>query len=112
MNDWIQDFILTFTPLFVAINAFGVMPFLILLSEGSSKHERNRMIRVAIITAAIVGLVFLFIGRFILSLMGISVGAFAIAGGVILLLLSINYITKGHMLEMGSVPSSGVNCHR
>lgn len=99
MNGWIQELILTFVPLFIVVDAFGTLPFLILLSEGSSRRERNSMVRVAVITAGIVGLAFLFIGRFVLNIMGISVGAFAIAGGIILLVLSVNFMTKGHMLE-------------
>lgn len=99
MSEWIQSFLLTFVPLFIVIDAFGVLPFIIIMSEGSTARERTNVVRVAIITAAIVGLVFLFIGRLILNVMGISVGAFAIAGGIILLVLSVNYMTKGHMTE-------------
>lgn len=57
------------------------------------------MIHVSIVTASIVGLAFLFFGRFILGVMGISVGSFAIAGGLILLVLSIRYVATGHMVE-------------
>ena len=59
-------------------------------------------------TAALVGLAFLFFGQFILSTMGISVGAFAIGGGLILLVLSTNYITKGRMVENGEEAMVGV----
>lgn len=99
MIEWLQPFLLTFVPLFIVIDAFGVLPFIIIMSEGSTARERSNIVRVAIVTAAIVGLVFLFIGRLILNVMGISVGAFAIAGGIILLVLSVNYMTKGHMME-------------
>jgi multiple antibiotic resistance protein len=54
----------------------------------------------ATITAVIVGLVFLFLGQLVLTLMGITVGAFAIAGGIILLVLSIRYMTTGRMVEI------------
>lgn len=99
MGDWFRDFLLTFIPLFIVIDAFGTLPFVLLLSQGSTRRERNTLVRVAVITAALVGLAFLFIGRFVLSIMGISVGAFAIAGGIILLVLSVNYMTRGFMLE-------------
>jgi multiple antibiotic resistance protein len=46
-----------------------------------------------------VGLVFLFFGQLILTLLGISVGSFAVAGGVVLLVLSIKYMITGHMVE-------------
>jgi len=91
---------LTFVPLFIVIDALGNLPFVISLSEGMSKHERRKMIHIAIATATLIGLAFLFFGRFILNLMGISVGSFAIAGGLILLVLSINYMSTGQMVEM------------
>lgn len=94
-----QYFVLTFVPLFIVIDALGVVPFIISVSEGMSKQERRKMIHVATITALIVGLVFLFFGQFILRVMGISVGSFAIAGGLILLVLSIKYMTTGRMVE-------------
>jgi multiple antibiotic resistance protein len=47
-----------------------------------------------------VGFAFLFLGQWVLNLMGISVGSFAIGGGIILLVLAINYMVSGHALEM------------
>ena len=45
------------------------------------------------------GLAFLFFGQFILKVLDISVGSFAIAGGLILLILSVRYTTTGRMVE-------------
>ena len=95
-----NSFILTFVPLFIVIDAVGNLPFIISLSEGMSTPERRKMVHVATVTATIVGLVFLFLGQFILSVLGISVGSFAIAGGLILLVLSIKYMTTGRMVEL------------
>jgi multiple antibiotic resistance protein len=94
----LQYFALTFVPLFIVIDALGNLPFVISLSERMMKQERRKMIHIATITATAVGLVFLFFGQFILKLMDISVGAFAIAGGLILLVLSIRYMSTGHMV--------------
>jgi multiple antibiotic resistance protein len=91
---------MTFTPLFIVINAFDKIPVIVSLSEGMSVAERHKMIHVATITAAIVGLVFLFFGQFILSVLGISIGSFAIAGGIILLVLAIRYMISGRMVEV------------
>jgi multiple antibiotic resistance protein len=100
MNNWVESFLLTFVPLFIVIDALGNLPFVSSLSEGMSKHERRRTIHIAIITATLVGLAFLFLGQFILNVMGISVGSFAIAGGLILLVLSVKYMTTGRMVEL------------
>ena len=100
MNNWLQSFIWTFVPLFIVIDALGNLPFVVSLSEGMSTHERRKMIHVATMTATIVGLAFLFLGQFILSILGISVPSFAIAGGLVLLVLSIKYMTTGRMVEV------------
>jgi multiple antibiotic resistance protein len=91
---------MTFVPLFIVIDAIGNLPFVISLSEGLGKAERKLLINIATITALVVGLFFLFLGQLLLRVMGISVGAFAIAGGIILLFLSIQYMTTGHMVEI------------
>jgi multiple antibiotic resistance protein len=100
MHDWLQSFVLTFIPLFIVIDALGNLPFIISLSEDISPRKRRKMVHLATITATIVGLVFLFFGQFILKVLGISVGSFAIAGGIILLVLSIKYMTTGRMVEI------------
>jgi len=94
-----QQFVLTFIPLFIVIDALGALPFIISMSQDMTGAGRRKMINTAIITATIVGLAFLFFGQFILDVMNISVGSFAIAGGIILLVLSIKYMTTGHMVE-------------
>jgi multiple antibiotic resistance protein len=99
MHTLLQSFILTFVPLFIVIDALGNLPFVISLSEGISRGKRRKMIHTATITATIVGLVFLFLGQLILYALDISVGSFAIAGGLILLILSIKYMTTGRMVE-------------
>ncbi|HXZ95210.1 MAG TPA: MarC family protein, partial [Dehalococcoidia bacterium] len=63
-------------------------------------QERRKMIHMATATATIVGLIFLFFGQLILRAMNISVGSFAIAGGIILLALSIKHMTTGRMMEL------------
>jgi multiple antibiotic resistance protein len=99
MHTLLQSFILTFVPLFIVIDALGNLPFVISLSEGMSREERRKVIHTATVTATIVGLVFLFLGQLILYALDISVGSFAIAGGLILLILSIKYMTTGRMVE-------------
>ena len=58
------------------------------------------MVHIAMLTAGVVGLAFLFFGQFILNVMDIKVGSFAIAGGIILLVLSVKYMTTGRMVEL------------
>ncbi|OGO06081.1 MAG: MarC family transcriptional regulator [Chloroflexi bacterium RBG_13_56_8b] len=100
MGDFLQDFAFTFVPLFIVIDALGTLPYVISLSEDMARPQRRRMVHLAVITAAVVGLVFLFLGQLILNLLGISVGSFAIAGGIILLVFAVQYMTTGHMVKV------------
>ncbi len=99
-TNWVESLVMTFVPLFIVIDVLGTLPFFISLSEDQNSRERFKMINVATITAVVVGLFFLFLGQLLLKVMGISVGAFAIAGGTVLLVLSVQYMTTGRMVDI------------
>ncbi|MDO8472456.1 MAG: MarC family protein [Dehalococcoidia bacterium] len=94
-----NEFLLNFVPLFVAIDALGTVPILISVTSDSSPVERKRIVHIAMITASILALVFLFLGRWILQLLGISVGHFAVAGGVILGAMGLKDMLTGKFVE-------------
>ena len=100
MADWWHDFVMTFVPLFIVIDAFGNLPFLIMSGQDMDRRQRTRIVNYAVLTATLVGLVFLFLGQFILNVMNIEVQEFAIAGGIVLLILSIRYMITGHMVSV------------
>jgi multiple antibiotic resistance protein len=100
MTGFWHDFVLSFIPLFIVIDAFGNLPFLITAGQGLERSKQLKIVHYAVITATIVGLVFLFFGQFILNVMNIKVPEFAIAGGIILLVLSIRYMITGHMVTV------------
>jgi len=94
-----DSLVLSFVPLFVAIDAVGTLPAVIRVSEGMGRGGRRRMVNIAIFTATALGLVFLFLGRAILRLLAISVGDFAVAGGLLLLAFSIRDLVMGKMVD-------------
>jgi multiple antibiotic resistance protein len=100
MTGFWRDFVLTFIPLFIVIDAFGNLPFLIAAGQGLERPVQRKIVHYAVLTATVVGLIFLFFGRFILNVMNIEVPEFAIAGGIILLVLSIRYMITGHMVTV------------
>ncbi len=95
-----QQFLLTFVPLFVVLDPIGNVPFVVTLTEGMTRREQQRVVHIAMATALLLGLAFLFFGRLILDVLGISIGSFAIAGGLILLILSVRYILTGHIIDL------------
>ena len=88
----IEIFLLSFIPLFVAINIVGVTPLFIGYIEGLDKHDIKKLVRDAIITAFFVAVIFLLTGKLIFNFLVITINDFKIAGGVILLVLAITDI--------------------
>jgi multiple antibiotic resistance protein len=88
----VEIFLLSFIPLFVAIDIIGTVPIFIGYSEGLTHKERRKLIFEAVITAFIVANIFLLGGKLVLVFLGITIDDFRIAGGIILLVLSINDI--------------------
>jgi len=95
----LQEFGLTFVPLFVAMDAVGTLPILLPLTQDMRPVERRRVVRLAMFTALGLGLGFVAIGKGIFLLLGIQVADFLVAGGLILLILAVKELTTGKMIE-------------
>ena len=82
-----------FVTLMVILDPPGNAPiFLAVLGERSAKEGRQLAIQAAAISLVIIAGFALF-GRFILSYMDVSIGAMQAAGGLLLLLVSLNLLT-------------------
>ncbi len=95
----LQDFGLTFVPLFVAMDAIGILPILLPLTVEMGSRERGHIIRLAIITALGLGLGFVVIGKGVFLFLGIKVADFLVAGGLILFLLAAKDLITGKMMD-------------
>jgi len=83
-----KDFWLCFVPMFVAVDAVGVLPMYLGLIEGLEPSRVRRVLYQSIVTAAAVALAFLGAGKALLNLLGITVADFMIAGGILLFVIS------------------------
>ena len=79
-----DNFLLSFIPLFVAIDVIGTVPIFLGLTEDYSEKDKKKLLIEAIIAAFIIAIIFLFGGKLILKFIGITVDDFRIAGGIIL----------------------------
>jgi multiple antibiotic resistance protein len=104
----LEDFGLTFVPLFVAMDAVGVLPILLPLTMDMNGRERGRVIRLAMITALVLGLGFVVVGKAIFLFLGIKVADFLVAGGAILFLLAAKDIITGKMVSEEDLKGKGV----
>ena len=98
--NFIKDVGLSFIPLFIAVDAIGLLPFILSLTQDMNPAERPRTIRYAMLTAFALGLVFIGIGKGILFLLGIAIGDFLVAGGLVLLVLAIRHLITGKLVEL------------
>lgn len=102
-----KEFWLCFVPLFVAVDAIGVLPLFLSLTEGLRPERLKKIIAQSVVTAATVALVFLTFGPVLLRFMGITVSDFMIAGGVLLFALALNDLLVGgkrrRLLDQGSL---------
>ncbi|MEM7828510.1 MAG: MarC family protein [Candidatus Aenigmatarchaeota archaeon] len=86
---FIAEFSLSIIQLMVAIDAPGVLPMYIALTDKLKQEEKQRIVRQSVITAFVVTSGFVFLGRGIFRALSIEVEDFMIAGGILLLVISI-----------------------
>lgn len=84
-----MDFWLCFVPLFVAVDALGVLPIFIGLVEGVEDSRIRSVIWQSVATAMIVAITFLAVGKAVFTFIGITIPDFMIAGGLLLFVLSL-----------------------
>jgi multiple antibiotic resistance protein len=81
-----------FVVLLVVVEPLSLLPVLAGLTEGADVSYRRRMSWKAVGIAAVVSLVFAAGGSALLQLLGISVHAFKVGGGILLFLLAIEMV--------------------
>ncbi|MBF0226728.1 MAG: MarC family protein [Desulfobacterales bacterium] len=106
-----KEFWLCFVPLFVAVDAIGVLPMFISLIEGVEHKRLNLIILQSVITAIGVAVVFLLIGPALLNLLSITVADFMVAGGLLLFIIAISDLLSSEKKQrkvdpetLGAVP--------
>jgi multiple antibiotic resistance protein len=106
-----KDIWLCFVPLFVAVDAIGVLPMYVGLTEGLEPSRVKRVLFQSIATATAVALAFLGVGKGLLTLLGITVADFMIAGGILLFVISISDLLTAEKTQrrvdadsLGAVP--------
>jgi len=107
----LQPYILAFIPIFVAVDSIGNIPLFISLAEGMSKKQRHKVIVESVTTATVVAIVFMFVGKWVLRLIGITIADFQVAGGVLLFAIAMRLLLPGssrHGLSNGHDKDVGV----
>ncbi len=106
--DFFHPFLLSVIPILVAVDAPGALPLFVGMTEGLTEKERRRTIRQSILTAFLITIGFVLLGRAVFAALGIRVEDFMIAGGVLLLVIAITDILKSAEKQAPPGPTFGV----
>ena len=85
---YLQSFVLYF----VVIDPFGTTPIFMSLTKHQNTKEKIKSALEGVLTATIILIFFSIVGNFLLSYLNISLGAFKIAGGIILFIISLEML--------------------
>jgi multiple antibiotic resistance protein len=86
------DLVKTFLSLLALVNPLGALPFFISLTSQDTQQERRRIVRVASLAVILVIAFAALIGERFIGFFGVSVDAFEVGGGVIMLLMAVSMI--------------------
>src|SRR5271170_6759248 len=106
----LNDILLVFIPMFFTVDPIGILPIFATLTQGLSPLEKRDIIVQSLLTATLVAVGFIFLGKVIFHFLGITMGDFMVAGGVILFCLAMVDLTaqrrtsRGIASELGAVP--------
>jgi multiple antibiotic resistance protein len=107
----VRSFWMCFVPLFVAVDAIGAMPMFLSMTQGMSIRNIATVVIESVLTAGVVAITFLFGGRAVLRLLGITIADFMVAGGIIIFAIAIGDLLSSDKPErrllqgrLGAVP--------
>ena len=87
-----EIFLQSFVLYFVVIDPFGTTPIFMSLTQHQNTKEKLKSAFEGVLTATIILIFFSLVGNFLLSYLNISLGAFKIAGGIILFIISMEML--------------------
>src|SRR5437879_2439099 len=88
----LQYAFLTFGSLFAIVDPFAAVPTFLAMTQRDAPDARRRMAKTACTVCAGVMVTFSLIGRTLFKLFGITLAAFQVAGGLILLLTALDML--------------------
>ena len=89
---YVRFSLLALSSIFFLVDPFAALPTFLAVTAGASSVRRKAIARKATLTAWIVLTVFSVAGKYLFQLFGISIAAFEIAGGIILLLIGLDML--------------------
>ena len=92
IKEWLSFSLLSLSAIFFVVDPMGAIPVFVAMTRGDPEEKRRDMARRASIVAFFVLTTFALAGTVIFKVFGITLGAFKVAGGVLLLLTAIEML--------------------
>jgi multiple antibiotic resistance protein len=103
MQTIFEPYLLSFIPIFVAVDAIGNVPIFVSLMEGTKGPKRRKIIIDAVTTATAMAVIFMIAGKYILRLLGITISDFQVAGGAFLFIIAVRLLFPGAEKKINSL---------
>jgi multiple antibiotic resistance protein len=91
--------------LFIIVDPFGNIPIFIGLTEKIEPAGRRRVFNIATLVGVVLLLFFAFLGQEVFAIFGLSIYAFEIAGGILLLIIAIRILVTGSSSSQTNIES-------
>jgi MarC family membrane protein len=92
IQEWLSFSLLSLSAIFFVVDPMGAIPIFMAMTRNDTPEKRRDMARRAAIVAFFVLTTFAVAGTLIFKVFGVTLGAFKVAGGVLLLLTSIEML--------------------
>ena len=84
--------LLSFTSIFVIVDPVTLVPIFLAMTQGDSEEKRRAVVKKAVVVSAGILTVFTFGGTVIFNTLGVTLPAFQIAGGILLLITALDQL--------------------
>ena len=105
--DFISELVRATIALFIIVDPFGNIPIFVGLTENITDAQRKKTYNTAMLVAFVLLVVFAFTGQEILTIFGLSIYSFEVAGGILLLIIAVRILISGFHESTESPESLG-----
>jgi multiple antibiotic resistance protein len=102
VNDLGQFALITFTSVLFIVDPIAALPGYLVITQDETAAQRRLTARRACVASAILLASFALFGRFVFQALGITLGAFRVAGGLILWLVAMDMLRGQRTTQEGS----------
>ena len=106
LTDSLVNLVKSVIVLFIIVDPFGNVPIFMGLTENITESQRRKVFNTATLVGIVLLLVFAFSGQEIFLFFGVSIHSFEVAGGLLLLIISMRILISGSLHENVGSPES------